>query len=261
MKAILITGGGSGIGRAVAQHFAAQGWRVGLADINERGLAETAALLPADRTTIHPMDVRSIEDWEETLAAFTKASGGRLDVLFNNAGIGQGGPYGQIALDELDRVIDINFRGVAYGARAAYPYLKATPDSCLLNTASASAIYGSAGLALYSATKFAVRGLTEALDGEWAADGIKVRDLMPGFIDTPILSLRADGSNRTARDAVVDAGLEFTPIETVAQAAWDAVHGDKVHAVIGKTARRLTFAARWTPGRLRKLMRSRVLND
>ncbi|QKR98431.1 SDR family oxidoreductase [Sphingomonas sp. CL5.1] len=259
MKAIFITGGASGIGRAVALLFSARGWRVGLADIDDGGLAATAAMLPAERTSTYHLDVRDMAGWEEALAAFTTTSGGRLDVLFNNAGIGQGGAFGTIDRAALDRVIDINFRGVAYGARVAYPWLRATPGSCLLNTASASAIYGSAGLALYSATKFAVRGLTEALDGEWAADGIKVRDLLPGFIDTAILSTPIPDTNRTARDAVVDAGLEFTPVETVAQAAWDAVHGDRVHAVIGKTARRLAFAARWMPGRLRRMMRSGAL--
>ncbi|KQT35190.1 short-chain dehydrogenase [Sphingomonas sp. Leaf412] len=256
MKAILITGGGSGIGRAVAARFSREGWRVGLADIDPAGLAATAALLPADRTSTHRMDVRDAGEWEHVLAEFVEGGDGRLDVLFNNAGIAAGGAFGDMPLDTLDRVLDVNFRGVAYGARLAYPYLKATPGSCLLNTASASAIYGSAGLAAYSATKFAVRGLTEALDGEWAADGIRVRSLMPGFIDTPLLSVAVDGGNRSARDTVVEAGLEFTPVETVADLAWDAVHGDRVHMLVGKTARRLAFAARWMPGRLRKMMRS-----
>lgn len=259
MQAIFITGGASGIGRAVATYFAARGWRVGLADVDATGLKTTAATLPADRTSTHVLDVRDQAAWETTLADFVALSGGRLDVMFNNAGIGQGGPFGELDRTAIDRVIDINFRGVVFGARAAYPYLKATPGSCLLNTASASAIYGSAGLSLYSATKFAVRGLTEALDGEWAADGIKVRDLMPGFVDTAILDTGIPGTNRTARDAVVDAGLEFTPVATVAEAAWNAVHGDGLHAVIGKTARRLTFAARWMPGRLRKMMRRGAL--
>ena len=128
MKAIFITGGASGIGRAVAILFAARGWRVGLADIDAAGLAATAAMLPAaDRTSTHILDVRDMAAWEEALAAFTATSGGQLDVLFNNAGIGQGGPFGAIDRPALDRVIDINFRGVAYGARAGYPYLKATP--------------------------------------------------------------------------------------------------------------------------------------
>lgn len=259
MKAILVTGGGSGIGRAVALLFAARGWRVGLADINEAGLRESAAMLPAERTSTHVMDVRDASEWEHVLAEFVALSGGRLDVVFNNAGIAAGGAFGDIAIDALDRVIDVNFRGMAYGARLSYPYLKATPGACLLNTASASAIYGTAGLAAYSATKFAVRGLTEALDAEWAADGIRVRSLMPGFIDTNLLSVGVSGTNHTAREAVVESGLEFTPVETVAQAAWDAVHGDRVHTPVGKTARRLTFAARWLPGRLRATMRKRSL--
>ncbi len=257
MKAMLVTGGGSGIGRAVAQVFSARGWRVGLADIDAQGLHATAALLPADRTSTHVMDVRDPSEWEEVLADFARVSDGRLDVLFNNAGIAAGGPFAEIGLDAIDRVIDVNFRGMTYGARMAYPYLKATPDACLLNTASASAIYGSAGLAIYSATKFAVRGLTEALDGEWAAEGIRVRSLMPSFIDTNLLSAPIPGTKYTARDLVVRRKMEFTPVEVVAEKAWAAAHGDRVHTVVGKTAARMAFAARWMPGRLRAMMRGR----
>lgn len=266
MKAILITGAGSGIGRATARLFAERGWRVGVADVSAAGVRETLALLPAGRAHGYPMDVRSIEDWEEVLAAFVAESGGRLDVLMNNAGVAAGGPFAEIAPDALDRVIDVNFRGVAYGARLAHAALKATAQAeaggaVLLNTASASAIYGSAGLAAYSATKFAVRGLTEALDAEWAADGIKVCDLLPGFIDTPLLDIAVAGTNRTARDAVRASGLEFTAVEQVADAAWRAVHGDAVHTYVGPTAKRLAFAARWLPARLRKTMRARVLGQ
>lgn len=251
MQAIFVTGAASGIGRATATLFAKAGWRVGLADRNEAGLAEVAASLGGPHST-HVMDVRDIGAWESELASFMIA-GGRLDVLFNNAGIAAGGPFGAIDIDALDRVIDINFRGLVYGARVAYPHLKATPGSCLLNTSSASGIYGSAGLATYSATKFAVRGLTEALDGEWAADGIKVRAIMPSFIDTPLLDAMV--GKGTARERVRAQGLEFTPVETVAQAAWDAVHGDRVLTPVGRTARRMMFAARWMPGKLRRQMR------
>jgi NADP-dependent 3-hydroxy acid dehydrogenase YdfG len=255
MKAILITGGGSGIGRAVAQLFVDRGWRVGLADRDSAGLKETAAGLPGESTSCHVMDVRSPEDWEEVLAEFTQLSGGRLDVLFNNAGVAVGGPFGAAGLEDIDRAVDVNLKGVLYGARMAYPFLAATPGSCLLNTASAAGIYGTPGAAVYSATKFAVRGLTEALDGEWAVDDIRVRSLMPGFIDTPLLQAGVGGSNRSVRETVVEAGLEFTPVETVAEAAWEAVHGGRVHTLVGKTARRLSFASRWMPGSLRKRMR------
>jgi NAD(P)-dependent dehydrogenase (short-subunit alcohol dehydrogenase family) len=205
------------------------------------------------------MDVRDREAWTRVLGEFTAGSGGALDVLFNNAGIALGGPFAAITDADFDRVVGVNLTGVANGARAAYPYLAKRRGSCLLNTASASAIYGSAGLATYSATKFAVRALTEALDAEWAADGIKVASLQPGFIDTPLLAHVVPGSNRTAREGVVEAGLEFTPVERVAEAAWAAVHGTRLHWLVGETARRLSFAARWMPGRLRRGMRARRL--
>ncbi|PTQ61827.1 NADP-dependent 3-hydroxy acid dehydrogenase YdfG [Sphingomonas aurantiaca] len=254
-QSIFITGGGSGIGRATAILFASKGWRVGLADVNACGLAETTALLPARMASAYQMDVRDREAWVTTLDAFVATTGGRLDVLFNNAGIGSGGPLAETDFAEIDRVIAINLVGVLNGARIGHAYLKRTPGSCLLNTASASAIYGSSGLAPYSATKFGVRALTEALDGEWAADGIKVRSIVPSFIDTPLLDTGAGGSNRSIRETVTGAGLELTGVEKVAEAAWAAVHGDKVHTLVGKTAHRMAFAARWMPGSLRKRMR------
>lgn len=253
-QAIFITGGASGIGLATAKLFAQRGWAIGIADVNAAALATTGI---TDLAT-YEMDVRNRDAWRNALDDFT-ARTKRLDVLFNNAGIGLGGPLAAADFDDLDRVVAINFMGALNGARIGHAYLKATPGACLLNTASASAIYGSAGLAAYSATKFAVRALTEALDGEWAADGIKVRDIIPAFIETPLLDGHAAGSNRTIRDTVLEAGLELTPVEAVAEAAWRAVHGDAVHTYIGKTADRMRFAARWMPGRLRKMMRRGVV--
>ncbi len=254
-KAIFITGGASGIGRAVATLFAARGWRVGLADVNAAGLEATRATLPAGMATTHVMDVRNRDQWRDALAAFAEASGGRLDVLFNNAGIAVGGALAGATDDEIDRIVGINLVGVINGARTGHAFLKATPGSALVNTASAAAIYGSSGLALYAAVKFGVRGLSEALDAEWAADGIKVRVVMPSFIDTPLLDSNVSGTNHTARDSVRAAGLEFTPLDQVAEAIWSGIERDKVHVVIGKTARRLAFASRWMPATLRKQMR------
>ncbi|HUQ12926.1 MAG TPA: SDR family oxidoreductase [Novosphingobium sp.] len=257
-KSIFITGGASGIGRAAAEHFAAKGWFVGLADIDERGLAQTAALLPAGASSQHTLDVRNRAAWDEALAAFARASGGRIDVVFNNAGIPIGGQVTELAVDEIECVLDINLKGVIFGAAAAHPWLKASaPGSCLLNTASAAGLYGTPGASVYSATKFGVRALTESLDGEWAGDGIAVRDLMPGFIDTPLLDHAPNrASNEAIRGRVREAGLEISPASAVAEAAWAAVHGDRLHTLVGKTAKQLGFAARWLPGRLRKQTRS-----
>ncbi len=258
MKSIFITGGGSGIGRAAALLFAERGWFVGLADVNEAGLAETAAMLPEGRSSTHRMDVRDRAQWQAALDGFSVASGGRLDILFNNAGIAGGGQFEMSNPEDSDRLIDVNLKGVINGAHMALPLLKATPGSCMVNTCSAAGIYGGPGLAVYAASKFGVRGFTEALDIEWRPLGIKVRSIMPSFIDTPLLSVVTAGSNGTARENVAAAGLEFTPVEQVAQAAWDAAHGDRVHIIIGKTAKSLAFAARWMPGMLRKKLGVRL---
>lgn len=257
MKAIFITGGGSGIGRAVAQKFAGQGWHVGIGDISETGMAETAALLPQGQCFTTRLDVRDRAQWDAALSAFARAAGG-IDVLFNNAGIPIGGPLVDLTPDEIERTLDINLKGVIFGAQAAYPWLRArAPGSCLLNTASAAGIYGVPGGSVYSATKFGVRAITESLDGEWAADGIAVRDLMPGFIDTPLLDHAPNRkSNDNIRDRVIPSGLEITPVSAVADAAWAAVHGQKLHTLVGRTAHSAAFAARWLPGLMRRRNRA-----
>lgn len=259
-KTIFITGGASGIGRAVAVKFGQQGWFVGIADINESGARETAAMLPTGKNSVHKLDVRERDAWGQALADCAKASGGRIDVVFNNAGIPLGGNLVENNTAEIERCLDINLKGVLFGAQAAHPWLKASaPGSCLLNTASAAGIYGTPGASVYSATKFGVRAITECLDAEWSPDQIKVCDLMPGFIDTPLIDMNPNaGSNEDIRSRVVEAGLEITPVSEVAEAAWKAVHGKDLHNRVGKTAHRLAFAARWMPGQLRKQTRSNL---
>jgi NAD(P)-dependent dehydrogenase (short-subunit alcohol dehydrogenase family) len=257
-KSIFITGGGSGIGQAIAEYFAGRGWFVGLGDIDAGGMKGTQERIGTGLSYAHKFDVRDRAAWDEALAAFSTAAGGRIDVLANNAGIPLGGSLSENTVEEIERCLDINLKGVLFGAQAALPHLRKTaPGSCLLNTASAAGIYGTGGASVYSATKFGVRGLTEALDAEWSEFGIKVRDLMPGFIDTPLLEHAPNqGSNEAIRSRVQAAGLEITPALTVAQAAWDAVHGEKLHTLVGKTAYRLAFGARWMPGKVRKQARS-----
>ncbi len=260
-KTIFITGGASGIGRAVALKFGGEGWFVGLADIDEAGLRATAAMLPAGASSTHRLDVRDRAGWDTALAACAAAAGGRIDVVFNNAGIPLGGEIIEHSVAEIERCLDINLKGVIFGAQAAHPWLKASaPGSCLLNTASAAGIYGSPGTSIYAATKFGVRAVTECLDAEWFAEGIKVRDLMPAFIDTPLLDKSPNHqTNEDIRGRVKDAGLEISPVSDVAEAAWKAVQGEKLHTLVGKTARRLAFAARWMPGQIRKQARAGIM--
>ena len=134
------------------------------------------------------------------------------------------------------------------------PAIARTPGSCLLNTCSAAGLYAGPRMAVYAATKFGVRAMTDSLDAEWSeAHGVKVRSIMPSFIDTPLLDAVAAGSNLSGRQHVQEMGLEFTPVEAVAEAAWAAVHGKKRHVLVGRTAKRLAFVLRWAPGLLNRI--------
>ena len=257
-RSIFITGGGSGIGRATALHFAARGWFVGVADISEAGMAGTLEQIAGEAKWAGRLDVRDRAGWDEALAAFAAAAGGRIDAMINNAGIGTGGPLAELGKDEIDACLDINLRGVLYGAQAVYPWLKASgPGSALINIASAAGLSGGSGMSVYSATKFAVRGITESLDAEWVPDGITVASICPSFIETPLLDGTGNrNTNENIRTRVTAAGLEITPVEDVAETIWNAVHGTELHYLVGKTARSLAFAKRWLPGRVRKQQRA-----
>lgn len=250
-KTIFITGGASGLGREVGRYFAGKGWFVGIADINAAGMAETAALIPQGQSSVHHLDVTDRAQWKRAVAEFAEITGGRMDVFFNNAGIGMGGPIEEMTDADIDMLVAVNFTGVINGTRACFDLLKATPDSCVLYTASAAGIYGVSDLSVYSATKFAVRGLAESHDMEFRKHGIKARSLMPGFIDTNIIARVADGSNMSGKEMLESSGILVSPVSIIGPAAWDAVHGNKVHTPVNKTARQLAFAARWMPGRLR----------
>ena len=123
-KAIFVTGGASGIGRAIAQRFAAEGWFVGLGDVDQTGMEETRKLIGGGFTFAHQFDVRDRAAWDDALDAFSVASGGRIDVLANNAGIPLGGMIEQNSVEEIERCLDINLKGVLFGAQAALPHLR-----------------------------------------------------------------------------------------------------------------------------------------
>ena len=203
-RSVVVTGAAAGIGRAITRRFHAAGYLVGAYDVDRAGLATLAD--EAAGVVVGALDVRDAAEWGQRLADFTERTGGRLDVLVNNAGILSSGRFTDIPLDAQQRIVDVNVKGVLNGCHTAYPYLRATPGAHVVNLASASAIYGQPELATYSATKFAVRGLTEALDLEWAADDITVRAVWPLFVrtamtdDMDIASTRSLGIRLTADD-------------------------------------------------------------
>ena len=255
-KCIFVTGAASGIGRATAQLFAERGWFVGLFDVNEEGLEETAASLPSGQRLSMTFDVRDRNGWNRAVQSFGEATGRRMNVLFNNAGIARAGAFEDVTPEDAELVVDINLKGVINGVYCSLPLLRETPGARIVNASSVAGIYGTPQLAVYSATKFAVRGLTEALDLEFSRLGIRVTSLMPWFMDTPILDVSADpNSNRRARDALVENKTPIYPVRMAAERAWDAAHGNEVHYTVGKEAERAKFAARFMPGAMRARLR------
>lgn len=258
-KSIFITGAASGIGAETARLFSKKGWFCGLYDINTAGLADVANELGTGDSVYAKLDVRDRADWALAVRGFAEATGGTMHVLFNNAGIGRHGWFEDIAGEDNDLVVDVNVKGVINGVQACLPLLKATSGARIVNTASTAGIVGSPRLAVYSATKFAVRGLTEALDAEFRDLGIRVTSLMPWFIDTPILDMGAsEGANAKMADELRDNGQNVYPVSLAAQRAWDAAHGDDIHYMAGKDAERAKFLSRWAPGLIRKQVKKLV---
>lgn len=263
-KSIFVTGAGSGIGRATAQLFAERGWFVGLFDVNPEGLAETAASLPEGQRISMPFDVRDRSGWARAVEAFGQATNRRMHVLFNNAGVGKGGWIEEMSDDDIDLVLDVNLKGVINGVNAALPLLRETPGARIVNTASVAGVFGAPRLAVYCATKFGVRGLTEALDVEFSRYGVRVVSLMPWFIDTAILDGQTagpQGSNRRIRDQLLENKTPIYPVRMAAERAWDAAHGNDIHYMVGKEAERARFFARFFPDAMRNQIKKTMSDD
>jgi NAD(P)-dependent dehydrogenase (short-subunit alcohol dehydrogenase family) len=251
-SSIFITGAASGIGRATALHFAEHDWFVGLFDLDTAGLEVLHDHIGPARCCMQHMDVTDPMSVREAVALFRKRTEGRMDVLFNCAGILPMGRFEQIPLAEHTRTVDINITGVLNGISASFDLLRHTPGAHVISMSSGSVLYGIPELAVYAATKFAVRGLTEALSIEFEPYGITVCDIMPPYVDTPLLK---KGPQATS---VRSLGVRVQP-EEVARTVWRAAHGRKVHGLI-----RMRFLAflRWLlPFASRPVVRALMFSD
>ena len=237
-RSIFITGAASGIGRATARRFAREGWFVGAVDVSADGLAALEREIGCFTRTL---DVTDRTAYAATLKAFGEKTGGTMDMLFNNAGIGRGGPFEEMAWDDVMAVVNVNFVGVLNGIHLALPMLKATPNALCFTTSSSSATYGMPGIAVYSATKHAVKGLTEALAVEFRRLGIRAADTLPGLINTPIIPPEA------AERAPKEGMFRLIQPEEVAEAAWNAYASDKIHWYVPPEIFELDKLATLTP--------------
>jgi len=230
-KSIFITGAASGMGRETALLFAEKGWFVGAFDVNAAGLGELVQEIGAENGLFNVLDVTDPQSFADAIADFSAMTGGTLDLLFNNAGIATGGLLDEQAWEDIVRIVNVNFLGVMIGVRAGIPLLKNTPGSLCLITSSSSAIFGTAGISVYSATKHAVRGLTEALSIELKRFGVRAADLLPGLIDTPLL-------NDQMRNLAPAEGMwRLIEPREVAETVWRAYHEDQLHYYVPEALR------------------------
>jgi NAD(P)-dependent dehydrogenase (short-subunit alcohol dehydrogenase family) len=188
-RTAVITGAASGIGRGTAQALARRGCNLALADLNEEGLAETAALTGEHGVKVsrHRLDVGD----RAAVAAFPEsvlATHGRADLLFNNAGVAIGGTFEQVAEEDFDWLMEINFSGVVRMTRAFLPLLRSSDHARIVNISSIFGIIAPPGQTAYCASKFAVRAFSESLRRELEAEGAKigVTVVHPGGVATSI---------------------------------------------------------------------------
>lgn len=267
-KVAAVTGAGSGIGRALAQNLAAQGCHLSLADINAAGLDETRALLadyPVTVTTtlLDVSDRSAVYAWAEQ----TVADHGHVNLIFNNAGVALSGTVAALSVEDYQWIMDINFNGVLYGTKAFLPYLEQSGDGHIINI---SSIFGLASQPLmsgYNASKFAVRGLTEALrqDLEISGSAVSCSCVHPGGIKTNIArTARMDDSSQAITgQSKEDSAREFeklfiTTPDKAAKTILQGVRRNSRRILIGPDARVFDLLVRMFPAAYQRLFTAAV---
>jgi butyryl-CoA dehydrogenase len=248
-KVVVITGAGSGMGRHYAIEFAKRNAKLALCDINQQGLDETVNLAKAH--TQNPMHSEVFSVADETavhlFAANTKDALGNAHIVINNAGIeGEQQAGWKISTEGFKRVMDINFYGVVYGTQAFLPQLAQNQEAALINV---SSVFGLVGVPVngdYCASKFAVRGFTEALMAELHYSHIQVHLLHPGGINTNISREKSAASHEYVKEKLI------TPPEEVVDYVIKAILTNKPRMVTGHESGMFHFLGNLVPIGLRK---------
>jgi len=264
-KVAAITGAGSGIGRALAYGLARQGCQLALSDVNAEGLAETAAQarklgVQVSETLVNVADREAVHAWAEQVVA----EHGRVNAIFNNAGVAQGGTVEGNDYTDYEWVMAINFWGVVNGTKAFLPPIKAAGSGHIINVSSVFGLFAQPGMSAYNASKFAVRGFTESLRQEldMADCGVSASCVHPGGIRTNIAKtarMNASLSKVTGQDAdqarqqFNDQLLRTTP-EQAAQVIINGVLANKRRILIGPDAYALDAMQRLWPAFYQRLV-------
>lgn len=246
-KTAIVTGGASGIGRAVAEALAARGALVVVADLDGARAEEVARGIATrgGRAEARALDVRDAPAVQAIVDGVVSAHG-RLDYLFNNAGIAIMGEELEVSLDDWNRVLDVDLRGVVHGVRAAYPLMVRQGFGHIVNTASLAGLVPAALEISYTAAKYGVVGLSHALRAEGAALGVKVSVVCPGFIDTPILQVSPIRSGH-ARAELLAMTPKPMPPDRCARIILDGVAKNRSTIVVTAHAKALWWLARASP--------------
>lgn len=232
-KVAIVTGAGSGIGRAIALLYAVEGASIVVSDVDEKGGNETvseitvkggkAIFVKAD--TAVPADSKKVVN--QALASF-----GGLHIAVNNAGIGGPvAPVGEYPLEGWDKVISINLSGVFYGLHYQIPAIVSSGGGSIVNMASILGKVGTRGSAAYAAAKHGVIGLTESAALEYAGKGIRINAIGPGYIVTPLLTKSLDDATMKTLAGLHPMGRLGTSEEVAALALW--LNSDKASFVTG----------------------------
>lgn len=187
-KRAFITGAGSGLGRALCKELAADKWSIGICDISEKGLNETAEMIAyaGGKAISYLMDVADKTAYQTVAESFLEKTGG-IDLLVNNAGVGDGSPFEEYGLDNWEWITGINQMGVIYGCHYFIPQMKRQTSGHIINISSIAAIATAPNMSPYNTTKAAVKALSETLYAELKEHGISVSVAMPFFFRTNVL--------------------------------------------------------------------------
>jgi NAD(P)-dependent dehydrogenase (short-subunit alcohol dehydrogenase family) len=261
----VVTGAGSGIGRALAQQLTEAGAALALADIDEPGLMQTVASLKSKSAlvTTHLVDVAD----EEGVSAFAEDVSrrhGRVTLLINNAGVSLHGDFEELSLDDFRWLMNVNFWGTVYGVKYFLPMLKRERRAHIVNLSSIFGLVAPAGQVPYAASKFAVRGFTEALRHELEGGPVGISCVHPGGIRTPIarhsrLGAAVPASKRDENIARFDR-LARTPPEAAAARILRGVERREPRILIGGDAYQIDILQRLRPGSYWKAL-ARKLED
>ena len=260
-RTAVITGAGSGIGRAIAVSLARRDCNLALADIDEAGLAETANLTRNVRVTRHCLDVAdraAVAGFPDIIAA----EHGGVDVLFNNAGVAVGGRFEQVCDEDFEWLFEINFWGVVRMTRAFLPLLRASGDACVVNLSSLYGLIAPAEQVAYAASKFAVRGFSEALRHELEGSGVSVTVVHPGGVNTSIAEKARIPAGVTeeeiARRRERYRKLLRMPPEIAGETIVRGIERRQPRIIVGSDAKVVSLIARVLPVSYWKLLARRI---